>query len=67
MGLAETLKYERLKRGMTQEEFSKFLGIDRPSLTHYEAGRIPKPQRIKKFGELLGTDLAKVIIKEGEE
>lgn len=67
MAFAETLKYERLKRGMTQKEFAELLGVDRPSVAHYENDRIPSPQRVKEFGTILGVDLAKAIIEGGKE
>ncbi|MBD5572351.1 helix-turn-helix domain-containing protein [Clostridium botulinum] len=64
MTISKVLKYERLKRGMTQEEFSKLLGVDRASIAHYENGRIPSPSRLKEFSDKLNTDLAKALIEQ---
>lgn len=64
MSLANTLKYERIKRGMTQEQFAKFLGISRVSIAYYELGRNPAPSRIKILSEKLDLDLAKILLKE---
>ena len=57
--LAFTLKYERLRRGMTQEQFAKMLNITRASLSHYEKGRKPSPSKVKMMSEILNIDLAK--------
>lgn len=56
------MKYERLKRGMTQQEFADFIGVTRATLAHYELGRIPAPATLKKIGEKLDVDLAKAVI-----
>lgn len=66
MTVSKALKYERLKRGMTQNEFAEFLESDRGSIAHYESGRIPLPITLKKFSEKLGIDLAKILIEERE-
>jgi len=70
MNLKELMKYERLKRGMTQQEFADLLGVTRGTLAHYELGRIPAPAALKRISEKLGVDLAKAVIigdKEREE
>jgi len=64
MSLGKKLKYERIKRGMTQAEFGKFLDVNRASIAHYERDRTPAPARIKIFSERLGVDLAEIITNE---
>ena len=60
--IKQILKYERLKRGFTQEEFAEFLGIKRSTLARYEAGSIPEPNKIKKLSSKLKIDLAIAIV-----
>lgn len=56
------LEYNRLKLGMTQEEFAKFLEIPRGSLAYYLLGtRVPSPKNIKKIGDKFNIDIAKII------
>lgn len=63
MNLGQTLKYQRMKRGMTQEEFADFLGIARGSIAHYERGdRLPSPKYVKILSDKLKTDIAKELI-----
>lgn len=62
MSLAKTLKYQRIKRGMTQEEFAKFIGMSRGSLAHYERGRKPLPKNVKIISDKIGIDIAKEIV-----
>jgi transcriptional regulator with XRE-family HTH domain len=61
--VSKTLKYERLKRGMTQKEFARLLETDRGSIAHYENGRIPLPATLKKFSDKLDVDLAKALME----
>lgn len=61
------MKYERLKRGMTQQQFADFIGVTRATLAHYELGRIPAPATLKKISEELNADLAKAVILGDKE
>ncbi|NFM24714.1 helix-turn-helix transcriptional regulator [Clostridium sporogenes] len=63
MTISKTLKYERLKRGMTQKQFAELLGTDRGSIAHYENGRVPLPPTLKKFSDKLDVDLAKALME----
>ena len=60
---SKTLEYERIKRGMTHEEFAEFLGVPRSSVTAYIIGkRLPGAKRLRKMSKLLNIDIAKLII-----
>lgn len=61
--LAKTLEYERLKKGMTHEEFSNFLGIPRSSVTTYLLARsLPGANRLKIISKKLNLDIAKILV-----
>lgn len=63
--LAKTLEYERLKRGMTHQEFSEFLGLPRSSVTSYLLARtLPGAKKIKIISQKLNLDIAKLLINE---
>ncbi len=54
----ERLKQLREELGLTQNEFSKRLGISRVSLTHYEAGdRTPDIEFLKRLHQETGVSL----------
>jgi transcriptional regulator with XRE-family HTH domain len=56
--LSKILEYERLNRGMTQQEFADFIGIPRNSVTTYINGqRLPRAKRLKKIAELFNIDI----------
>lgn len=43
MKFGDKIKEQRIKRGLTQEEFAKAIGVSRRTLCHYEQGeRYPK-------------------------
>ena len=54
--LKDWLKNERLKRGMTQSEFAKMIGVTLASISHYEQGDIPRLNVIKKISTTLDVD-----------
>lgn len=60
--LAKILEYERLKRGMTHQEFSELLGLPRSSVTAYLlAMRLPGAKKIKIISQRLNLDIPKLI------
>lgn len=61
--ISNILKYERIKRGMTQKQFAEMLQISRGSLAHYESGRVPLPSTLKKISDRLKIDLAKALME----
>lgn len=67
MNISKILNYERLKRGMTQKEFSEFTGINRATLGHHLTGRLPNPRAIKIYSDKLDIDIAKIIINDMEK
>ena len=48
------IKKEREIRGMTQEEFAEFLGVNRKTIVSYESGGNIPETKIKMFTRLLG-------------
>ena len=65
--LAKTLEYERLKKGMTHEEFSNFLGIPRSSVTTYLD--MTTQQMLEKSIEIFGlnVDITILLSKKRDE
>ena len=62
--LAKLLEYERLKKGMTQQEFSELLGIPRSSVTSYLLGNtLPGAKKIKIISQKLNLDIPKLLIE----
>lgn len=60
--LSKILEYERVKRGMTHEEFAKFLNIPRSSLTAYIIGqRLPRAKRLMSIISIFNIDIAKFL------
>ena len=54
MSMAENIRNLRLKKGMTQEELGKFLGVQKSAIRKYESGLVENIPRtsIKKMAEL---------------
>lgn len=50
------IKKEREIRGMTQEEFAEFLGVNRKTIVSYESGGNIPETKIKMFTRLLGEN-----------
>ena len=54
----EILLKQRIKKGMSQEEVAKAIGVSQKSYSHYENGtRNPKIDKIIKLAKLLGIEL----------
>ena len=50
-----TLKEERLKKGLTQQQLADILGITRQTISHIECGRIkPSIDNAKAIADVLG-------------
>lgn len=50
-----TLKEERLKKGLTQQQLADILGITRQTISHIECGRIkPSIDNAKAIANVLG-------------
>lgn len=50
-----TLKEERLKKGLTQQQLANKLGITRQTISHIECGRIkPSIDNAKAIANVLG-------------
>lgn len=57
--IAEKIKLEREKLGLTQEEFGKLIGISKQSVSSWEKGRnLPDILNIDKIAQLNGKSLA---------
>ena len=53
-------KYREL-RGMTQDELSRLVGVDRVTIANWEAGRTePKMSQVLRLAEALGTTVEKI-------
>lgn len=64
MKINQMIEYERLKRGMTQEEFAQFLGVSRGTLAHHERGRNISLKLMKLYAQKLGDGLLVEYAKE---
>lgn len=54
-----TLKQHRILAGMTQEELSDALDIDRTTLAQWESGKLPKTfERVAILEDLFGIRIA---------
>ena len=54
----EILLKQRLRKGLTQEQVAKAIGVSQKSYSHYENGtRNPKIDKIIKLAKFLGIDL----------
>ncbi len=54
MIIGNRIKAERLKRGLTQEELGKLIGVSKVAISHYERGEEqPKMKKLVKLSEVL--------------
>ncbi len=54
MIIGSRIREERLKRGLTQEELGKLIGVSKVAISHYERGEEqPKVERLSKLVEIL--------------
>lgn len=66
MSVKKILKYEMLKRGMTQIEFANFLDVPRGTLSHHLTGRNISSKILKRYSDKLNIDLASIYIRRKE-
>ena len=58
LSIAEGIREERKKAGMTQKELGKRLGVTQSMIAQYECGnRIPKILTIRRIADILEADL----------
>lgn len=58
LSIAEVIREERKKAGMTQKELGKRLGVTQSMIAQYECGnRIPKILTIRRIADILEADL----------
>jgi len=66
MSLGKNLKELRLKRGWTQEELSKKLGVSNKMISFYELGtREPSRKTLIRLTEIFGISVEDLISEEG--
>ena len=54
MIIGSRIREERLKRGLTQEELGKLIGVSKVAISHYERGEEqPKVEKLSKLIEVL--------------
>ena len=57
MFIGERVKQERIKRGMSQEELGKLLGVSKVSVCGYETGnRVPTMEKFLKLIDILNLE-----------
>jgi transcriptional regulator with XRE-family HTH domain len=69
MTMAETIKYLRLKHGLTQEQLGEVLGVQKSAIRKYESGMVENIPRssIKKMADLFGVSPSYLMGWEEEE
>lgn len=66
--LGKQIKRLRLYAGMTQEEFSKKVGVSRPTISSWEVDRTePSMQDVQKMASVLGCSVNDIIGKYRDE
>ncbi len=56
MTLAERIKEQRKKAGMSQEKVAELVGVSRQAVTKWESGQsVPSTQNLFKLAEIFGT------------
>ena len=58
MTMGESIKYYRLKAGLTQDELGEKLGLQKSAIAKYENGRVENIKRsvIQKMAEVLNCN-----------
>lgn len=59
--LHQTLKAERKKRKMTQDQAAALLGCSQKRVSQIESGDIPSMELLEKAAEIYGLEMAKLI------
>lgn len=66
MEFAENLRQAREKKGYTQQDVSKLMGIDKSTYCGYETGkRQPDVPKLKKIANILGTSVDELLGIDG--
>jgi len=62
------LRQMRRKAGMTQQDFSRRLGVDRKTVISWEAGiNIPSPRQLAALAEMFGCTVGELFDPKEED
>lgn len=69
MNVGEKIKAARLRKGYTQEELGKLIGVQKSAVAKYESGRVVNIKRstLKKLSEVLGIPPVELVDGVPEE
>ena len=69
MNVGEKIKAARLRKGYTQEELGKMIGVQKSAVAKYESGRVVNIKRstLKKLSEVLGIPPVELVDGVPEE
>ena len=69
MNMGERIKELRLKKGLTQEELGKYIGVQKAAIKKYEKGEVENMKRssIKILSELFGVTASYLMCLDGEK
>lgn len=56
-GLPGRIREIRKRLGLNQEEFGKLLGVQKPTISRYESGRVPDEDMLKKIANAGNTTI----------
>lgn len=59
------LKVERIKRGLTQQEMAKELGISQAAYSQYELGKVnPGLEKAEKIADFFNKDIKEIFLTQ---
>ncbi len=69
MEIGDLIKQARLKKGLTQEELGKIVGVQKSAIAKYENGRVVNIKRstLQKLADALGIRGSDLIIESNPE
>lgn len=62
--LGERVEWARERKGMTQDELSKALGMDQTSISKWEVAGVKNPRKAHQLADILGVPVAWLIYGE---
>lgn len=61
MKIAERIKEEREKRGLSQEQLAEKIGVDRTTIVKYETGASRPTRKVKELSAVLGLSAGELV------
>lgn len=69
MNVGEKIRQERIKKGLTQEELGKILGVQKSAIAKYEKGRVVNIKRstLEKMADFFGLRPSELFFEDKKE